>query len=65
VFLLTAVHMSMHDFDHYINIFGYVLLKIMKVLYFESIHRNKSNILYINIYLYILVIKYDQSRLYE
>jgi hypothetical protein len=43
VSLLPAAHMSMHDFDHYINIFGYVLLKIMKVLYFESIHQTDTH----------------------
>jgi len=36
----------------------------MKIWYFENIHRDKSNdILYDIIYLYILVEKYDQSKL--
>jgi hypothetical protein len=37
----------------------------MKILYFENIRRDKLNILYVNIYFYILLENYDQSRLYE
>jgi hypothetical protein len=49
-----------------INIFNYVLLKNTKIWYFKSIYRDKSNdISYANNYLYIVVIKYDQSILYE
>jgi len=32
---------------------------------FKNIRREKSNILYVTIYLYIIVKKYDQSMLYE
>jgi hypothetical protein len=38
----------------------------MKILYFKNSRRDKlNNILYTNIYFYILVENYDQSRLYE
>jgi hypothetical protein len=61
----TIEHMSRYT-TLTINIFSYVLLKNMKIWYFESIHRDKSNdISYDNIYLYIVVIKYSKSRLYE
>jgi diadenosine tetraphosphate (Ap4A) HIT family hydrolase len=37
----------------------------MKILYFKNIRRDKlNNILYTNIYFYILVENYDQNRLY-
>jgi hypothetical protein len=50
-----------------INIFNYLLLlKIIKNIYFENIRRDKSiNITYANIYMYILVEKSSQNKLYE
>jgi hypothetical protein len=47
------------------NIFIYLLQKIMTILYFKNIRRDKLNILYTNIYFYTLVGNYDQSRLYD
>jgi VanZ family protein len=45
------------------NIFNYLLLKIMKIIYFENTRRDKSNnISYTNICMYTLVEKYSQSR---
>jgi hypothetical protein len=53
-------------FDHHhvcqcttliVNIFNYLLLKIIKAVYFESIRRDKSNISFDNIYMYISVKK--------
>jgi hypothetical protein len=43
-----------------VNIFSYLLLKIatIKIVYFKNTRRNKSN----NIYRYILIEKYDQSK---
>jgi hypothetical protein len=46
-----------------INIFSYILLKIIKSWYLENTYWNKSNILYTNSCLCILVQKYSQSRL--
>jgi hypothetical protein len=37
----------------------------MKILYFKNARRDKLNILYANIYFYILVKNYDQNRLYK
>jgi hypothetical protein len=46
-----------------INIFGYILLRIV---YFENIHRDKSNnISYTNICMSILEEKYGQNISYE
>jgi len=55
--------MSMHNFElKYLEL--YILEKIMKILYFENTHRDKSNdILYDIIYLCILVEKYGQCKL--
>jgi hypothetical protein len=39
------------------NIFNYLLLKIIQVVYFENTRRNKSNISYVNICMYMLVEK--------
>jgi hypothetical protein len=36
------------------------LLFIIKIVYIENIHQDKSNILYTNIYIYILIKKYNQ-----
>jgi hypothetical protein len=55
----------MTRFDHIIYIFNYLLLKIIKNLYFENTRRDKSKISFVNIYMYILVKIYDQSRSYE
>jgi hypothetical protein len=43
-----------------VNIFSYLLLKIatIKIVYFKNTRRDKSN----NIYRYILIEKYDQSK---
>jgi hypothetical protein len=46
-----------------INTFNYLLLKItIKIVYFESTCRNKSNISFSSIYMYMLVEKYGQSE---
>jgi hypothetical protein len=48
------------------NIFNYLLLIIIKIVYFENIRRDKSNnISDANICMYILVEKYRQSKLNE
>jgi hypothetical protein len=45
------------------NIFNYLLLKIIEIVYFEDTGRDKSNkISYANICMYILIEKYGQSR---
>jgi hypothetical protein len=46
------------------NIFNYLLLQIIKIVYFENTIRDKSNnISYVNICIYyILVEKYGQSK---
>jgi hypothetical protein len=44
-----------------VNIFSYLL--VLKIIYFENTRRDISNnISYANIYMYILVEKYGQSR---
>jgi hypothetical protein len=43
-----------------INNFNYLLLKIIKIVYFKSNRQDKLNISFINIYMYILVEKYGQ-----
>jgi hypothetical protein len=49
-----------------INIFSYLLLKVIKIVYFENTSVDKSNnISYANICMYILIEKNDQSRSYE
>jgi hypothetical protein len=40
-----------------INNFNYLLLKIIKIVYFKSNRQDKLNISFINIYMYILVEK--------
>jgi hypothetical protein len=45
-----------------VNIFSYLLLEIIKIVYFENTRRDKSNnISYADICMYITVEKYDQS----
>jgi hypothetical protein len=49
-----------------INIFNYLLVKIIKIRYLENTHQNKSNkIIYIYIYIYILLKKYGQNMISE
>jgi hypothetical protein len=48
------------------NIFISLLLKIIKIEYFENTHQNKSNkILYAYIYIYILLKNYSQGMINE
>jgi hypothetical protein len=43
-----------------------MIVKIIKCLYFENIHRDESNnFLYANVYFYILVEKYGQTKMCE
>jgi VanZ family protein len=57
-------------FDHHnaeliINIFNYLLLKIIKIVYFKSTRRDKLNNISLLIFTCTLVEKYGQSRSYE
>jgi len=72
IIILPPSHNTWHNWPYYVcqciilslNILNNILEKIMKIWYFENTHRDKSNdILYDIIYLYILVEKYDQSKL--
>jgi hypothetical protein len=48
------------------HIFNYLLVKFIKIEYFENTHQSKSNkILYANIYIYKLLKKYGQSKMSE
>jgi hypothetical protein len=49
-----------------INIFNYIIVKIIKSWYFENNHRDESNNnLYANIFFYLLVEKYGQIKMCE
>ena len=45
------------SFSYKLNIFNYLLVKIIKCWYFKNIHNKFYNILYVIIYLYLLIKK--------